>query len=79
MKSLLDALDEGRLIELPDNHKTRALEYLAALIEAIPDIEVKAASQNPCWRASRSITPESGKAGPVRMPARIMTGHWSAP
>ena len=38
MKSLLDALQEGRLIELPDNNKTKALEYLAALIEAIPDI-----------------------------------------
>ena len=40
MKTLLDALQEGRLIELPDNHKNRALEYLAALIEAIPDIGV---------------------------------------
>lgn len=38
MKTLLDALQEGRLIELPDNNKNRALEYLAALIEAIPDI-----------------------------------------
>jgi len=38
MKTLLDALQEGRLIELPDNNKSRALEYLAALIEAIPDI-----------------------------------------
>ena len=41
MKTLLDALQEGRLIELPDNHKSRALEYLAALIEAIPDIGVE--------------------------------------
>jgi len=41
MKTLLDALQEGRLIELPDNHKNRALEYLAALIEAIPDIGVE--------------------------------------
>jgi len=38
MKTLLDALQEGRLIELPDDHKNRALEYLAALIEAIPDL-----------------------------------------
>jgi len=38
MKSLLHALNEGRLIELPDNDKTMALEYLAALLEAIPDI-----------------------------------------
>jgi mannitol/fructose-specific phosphotransferase system IIA component (Ntr-type) len=39
MKSILDALQEGRLIELPDNHKENALKYLASLIEAIPDIQ----------------------------------------
>jgi PTS system nitrogen regulatory IIA component len=39
MKSLLDALQEGRLIELPDNNKENALKYLASLIEAIPDIK----------------------------------------
>jgi PTS system nitrogen regulatory IIA component len=38
MKCILDALHDGRLIELPDNHKNRALEYLATLIEAIPDL-----------------------------------------
>jgi mannitol/fructose-specific phosphotransferase system IIA component (Ntr-type) len=41
MKSLLAALQEGRLIELPDNDKTKSLEYLATLIEAIPDIGVE--------------------------------------
>lgn len=41
MKSLLDALQDGRLIELPDADKTKALEYLATLIEAIPDIGVE--------------------------------------
>lgn len=41
MKSLLDALQDGRLIELPDSHKNKALEYLATLIEAIPDIGVE--------------------------------------
>lgn len=41
MKSLLNALQEGRLIELPDSHKNKALEYLATLIEAIPDIGVE--------------------------------------
>lgn len=39
MKSLLNALHDGRLIELPDNDKSMALEYLAAIIEAIPDID----------------------------------------
>ncbi|MGA2141743.1 MAG: PTS sugar transporter subunit IIA [Brevinematales bacterium] len=38
MKSLLNALQEGRLVELPVNDKDKALEYLAILIEAIPDI-----------------------------------------
>jgi nitrogen PTS system EIIA component len=38
MKSLLNALQEGRLIELTDNNKNKALEYLSTLIEAIPDI-----------------------------------------
>ena len=38
MKSLLTALQEGRLIELPDSNKEKSLEYLATLIEAIPDI-----------------------------------------
>ena len=41
MRSLLDALQAGRLIELTDSHKTKALEYLAALIEAIPNIGVE--------------------------------------
>ena len=39
MKSILDALQEGRLIELPDNRKENVLKYLASLIEAIPDIK----------------------------------------
>jgi mannitol/fructose-specific phosphotransferase system IIA component (Ntr-type) len=39
MKSILDALQEGRLIELPDNNKETVLKYLASLIEAIPDIQ----------------------------------------
>ena len=38
MKSLLTALDEGRLVELPDPDKDKTLEYLALLIEAIPGI-----------------------------------------
>jgi mannitol/fructose-specific phosphotransferase system IIA component (Ntr-type) len=39
MKSILDALQEGRLIELPDNTKENVLKYLASLIEAIPGIQ----------------------------------------
>jgi nitrogen PTS system EIIA component len=37
MKSLLDALQEGRLIELPETDKDKSLQYLGTLIEAIPD------------------------------------------
>ena len=44
MKSVLNALQEGRLIELPDDDKNSALEYLAALIEAVPDIGVEGGS-----------------------------------
>jgi mannitol/fructose-specific phosphotransferase system IIA component (Ntr-type) len=38
MKSLLNALQEGRLIELPDTDKDKALAFLAHLIEAVPDL-----------------------------------------
>jgi len=41
MKSLLEALKEGRLVELPDSNKEDALELLAHLIEAVPDIGTK--------------------------------------
>lgn len=41
MKALLNALQEGRLVELPDNDKTDVLEFLAALIEAIPEVQVE--------------------------------------
>lgn len=38
MDTLLDALQEGRLFELPDNDKTGALRFLAHVIEAFPEI-----------------------------------------
>ncbi len=38
MDSLLDALQEGRLIELPDNSKDHVLQFLAHIIEAIPSV-----------------------------------------
>jgi len=37
VKSILTALQEGRLIELPDADKDKSLQYLASLIEAVPD------------------------------------------
>ncbi len=38
MKSLLNALQEGRLIELPEPDKEKSLSLLAHLIEAVPDL-----------------------------------------
>ena len=38
MDSLLDALQEGRLFELPENNKAHALQFLAHIIEAFPEI-----------------------------------------
>jgi len=38
MDALLDALQEGRLIELPDDNKEDALQFLAHVMEAIPSL-----------------------------------------
>jgi PTS system nitrogen regulatory IIA component len=38
MRSLLNALQDGRLIELPDTDKWKSLKFLAHLIEAIPEV-----------------------------------------
>lgn len=38
MDTLLDALQEGRLFELPENDKAHALQFLAHVIEAFPEI-----------------------------------------
>jgi PTS system nitrogen regulatory IIA component len=40
MRSILTALPEGRLFELADSDKTQALEFLARILEANPNIEV---------------------------------------
>ncbi len=40
MKALLNALQEGRLVELPNKDKFDALEFLSLLIEAIPEVQV---------------------------------------
>lgn len=39
MKALLAALEEGRLIELPENNKDKALQILGSLIEAVPGLK----------------------------------------
>jgi len=40
MRSILTALQESRLFELPEAGKDRALEFLARILDANPDIEV---------------------------------------
>ena len=40
MDSLLDALQEGRMIELPDNNRDDALHFLAHILEAIPTVPI---------------------------------------
>ncbi len=37
MNTLLDALQEGRLFELPENNKNHALQFLAHIVEAFPE------------------------------------------
>jgi len=37
MDSILDALQEGRLFELPENDKDHALQFLAHIVEAFPE------------------------------------------
>ena len=38
MDSLLDALQQGRLIELPENNREHTLQLLAHILEAIPSV-----------------------------------------
>ncbi|MFB3851235.1 MAG: PTS sugar transporter subunit IIA [Acidobacteriota bacterium] len=38
MDTILDALQEGRLFELPENDKTDSLQFLAHIIEAFPEV-----------------------------------------
>jgi mannitol/fructose-specific phosphotransferase system IIA component (Ntr-type) len=40
LKSILDALQHGRLVELPHNDKNDALQFLATMLEAVPGIPV---------------------------------------
>lgn len=41
MKALLTALQEGRLVELPDNTKSGAFRFLGALLEAVPEVSME--------------------------------------
>ena len=39
MRTFFAALEEGRLIELPDNNKDKSLQILGSLIEAVPGLK----------------------------------------
>ena len=69
MDSLLDALQEGRLIELPDNDKDDALQFLAHILEAIPSLPAGTDVVGLVMAKERSTQRRSAKAGPVPMRA----------
>ena len=70
MDSLLDALQEGRLIELPDNDKDDALQFLAHILEAIPSVPAGTDVVGLVMAAGDARpTPRSARAGPARMRA----------
>src|ERR1017187_2731860 len=70
MRSLLNALQDGRLVELPDTDKWNSLKYLAHLIEAIPEIsETDLAEQVVAQEQSNNTGIGLGVACPhVRVP-----------
>ncbi len=61
MDTLLDALQEGRLIELPDNNKDDALEFLAHILEAIPSIPTGTDVVGPAMAKETSTNTALGK------------------
>ncbi|MDR1304110.1 MAG: PTS sugar transporter subunit IIA [Verrucomicrobiales bacterium] len=75
MRSLLDALQDGRLIELPDNNKTKALEYLATLIEAIPDIGVEGGITESVLAREQSYNTGIGKGWACPHARSTVDGH----
>lgn len=61
MDTLLDALQEGRLIELPDNNKEDALQFLAHVMEAIPSLPAGTDVMELVTARERSSTSTIGK------------------
>lgn len=61
MDTLLDALQEGRLIELPDNNKDDALQVLAHILEAIPYIPTGTDIVGPAMAKETSTNTALGK------------------
>ena len=66
MDSMLDALQEGRLIELPENDKDHALQFLAHIIEAFPETPAGSDVVGLVMARERRPARRSGRAGPAR-------------
>ena len=62
MDSILDALQEGRLLELPDNDKQRSLQLLAHLIEAIPSLPAGTDVAGLVWAREQTANTNLGMA-----------------
>ncbi|HPD16094.1 MAG TPA: PTS sugar transporter subunit IIA [Planctomycetota bacterium] len=74
MRALLQAIEEGRLIELPENDKEKALTLLATMIEAVPSVPpglrlveavlAREAQANTClvqgWAVPHARVPQDG-------------------
>ena len=69
MRSILTALQEGRLFELPEAGKDRALEFLARILDANPDIDLGTDAIEEIKSANWSATPASAWAWPCRTSA----------
>jgi hypothetical protein len=65
MDTLLDALQEGRLFELPENDKPHALPFLAHVIEAFPEIPPEIDVVGLVMKREESIVTALGKGWPV--------------
>lgn len=62
MDSILDALQEGRLLELPDNDKQRSLQLLAHVIEAIPSLPAGTDVAGLIWAREQASNTNLGMA-----------------
>lgn len=60
MLSLVSALAEGRLVELPSTDKDTSLKYLAHLIEAVPDVPSQIDFAEEILRQEHSVTSAIG-------------------
>ena len=61
MKSILTALQDGRLIELPETDKEKALRYMATILEAIPDVSTNVDVAEGVLERERSANTGIGK------------------